>query len=192
MNEIGIEQAVLVGNSAGGTISALTAVRYPERVRALVLVDAAIYTGGGTPSWIKPLFRTPQVNHLGPLIARYFANNSTSLLDLSFHDTSNITQEIIDGYYKPFKADNWDLGLWGLLLASRASAISEQLDQIQVPVLVITGDDDRVVLTDDSIRLAGELPNAELAVFENCGHLPQEECPAEFMQAFDEFVSGLE
>ena len=59
MDELGIEQAVLVGNSAGGTIAAHTALRYPERVKALVLVDAAIYGGGGSPSWARPLLTTP-------------------------------------------------------------------------------------------------------------------------------------
>ena len=46
MDALGIERAVLVGNSAGGTVAALTALTYPERVEALILVDAAIYAGG--------------------------------------------------------------------------------------------------------------------------------------------------
>lgn len=70
MDALGIERAVLVGNSAGGTVALLTALTYPERVGALVLVDAAIYVGGKTPGWLRPLFNTSQMRHLGPLLAR--------------------------------------------------------------------------------------------------------------------------
>jgi pimeloyl-ACP methyl ester carboxylesterase len=66
MDALGIEQAYLVGNSAGGTVSVYTALTYPERVAGLILVDAAIYTGGGSPAWARPLLGTPQIRHLGP------------------------------------------------------------------------------------------------------------------------------
>jgi pimeloyl-ACP methyl ester carboxylesterase len=56
---------------------------------------------------------------------------------------------------------------------------------------VITGDDDRIVPTEQSIRLAGEIPGAELAVLPNCGHTPQEECPDAFLTAVDAFLARL-
>jgi pimeloyl-ACP methyl ester carboxylesterase len=65
--------------------------------------------------------------------------------------------------------------------------VQERLTELNMPVLVITGDDDRIVATADSIRLASELPNADLVVLENCGHVPQEECP----QAFHGMQSDL-
>ncbi len=49
MDKLGIDKAVLIGNSAGGTVAMNAALAYPERVQGLVLVDAAIYTGGGAP-----------------------------------------------------------------------------------------------------------------------------------------------
>jgi len=58
-----------------------------------------------------------------------------------------------------------------------------------LPVLVITGDDDRIVPTEQSLRLADSLPDAKLSVLPACGHLPHEECPGEFMQAVDAFMS---
>jgi pimeloyl-ACP methyl ester carboxylesterase len=61
-----------------------------------------------------------------------------------------------------------------------------------MPVLVITGDDDRIVPTAQSLRLAQEIPGAQLAVFKDCGHLPQEECPADLLQAVRTFVAGIQ
>jgi pimeloyl-ACP methyl ester carboxylesterase len=45
-----------------------------------------------------------------------------------------------------------------------------------------------VVATQDSVRLAGEIPNAQLVVIENCGHLPNEEKPQEFLSAIAAFL----
>jgi pimeloyl-ACP methyl ester carboxylesterase len=55
-------------------------------------------------------------------------------------------------------------------------------------VLVITGDTDKIVPTENSIQLAGELPNAALVVIPQAGHVPHEEQPDLFMQAVDEFL----
>jgi len=48
--------------------------------------------------------------------------------------------------------------LWELTLASRASGLAARLDAFTLPVLVITGDDDHIVPTADSIRLATSCP----------------------------------
>jgi len=47
------------------------------------------------------------------------------------------------------------------------------------------------VPTDQSIRLAGELPDAELVVIPDCGHIPHEECPEPFLQAVTDFLGKL-
>jgi pimeloyl-ACP methyl ester carboxylesterase len=60
------------------------------------------------------------------------------------------------------------------------------------PVLVITGDDDRIVPTKDSIRLAGELPNASLEVIADAGHLPHEEQPQVFMEAVISYLHEIQ
>jgi pimeloyl-ACP methyl ester carboxylesterase len=52
-------------------------------------------------------------------------------------------------------------------------------------------DDDRIVPTEQSIRLADELPNAILNVIPQSGHLSHEEHPDLFMQAVAEFLSTL-
>jgi pimeloyl-ACP methyl ester carboxylesterase len=65
------------------------------------------------------------------------------------------------------------------------------LAELDLPVLVIAGDDDRVVPTAESIRLAEELPNAQLVVIPACGHVPQEECPQAVLDAVQTFLSSL-
>jgi pimeloyl-ACP methyl ester carboxylesterase len=185
-----VEKAILVGNSAGGTVAMQAALSFPERIETLVLVDPAIYSGGGAPAWIRPLLGTPQMRRLGPLFVRQVFGSAEGLIDLAWHDPSRISPETRAGYERPLQAENWDRALWELTLASRASNLEEELVQMQTRTLVITGDDDRIVPMEESIRLAAELPNAELAIIQNCGHVPHEECPDQFMQVLREFLSS--
>jgi pimeloyl-ACP methyl ester carboxylesterase len=189
MDALGIEKGILVGNSAGGTVAALAALRHPERVDGLVLADPAIYQGG-RPAWFGWLAKTPQMQRLGPLLARNIQRWGRQFAESAWHDPARITDEIWANYTKPLQAENWDRALWYLTQASGPTGLGEQLDRLQMPALVLTGDDDRIVPTEQSVRLAGELPNAELVVFPNCGHVPQEECPRPFLQAIEEFLSA--
>lgn len=190
MDQLGIDQAVLVGNSAGGTIAMLTALNHPERVKALILVDPAIYSGGGSPALVRPLLQTPQMQHLGPLLARNIQRWGYQFGQSAWHDPSKFTDEIWQNYIKPLQAENWDRALWELTAASRPLDLPKRFDELNIPILVITGDDDRIVPTEQSVRLAREL-GAELAVLPNCGHVPQEECPQQFLQAADGFLAQL-
>ncbi|MGC9399478.1 MAG: alpha/beta fold hydrolase [Anaerolineae bacterium] len=191
LDALKIEQAILVGNSAGGTVAAATALAHPERVQALVLVDAAIYTGGGAPSLVQPLLQLPQFDRIGPLIARRLQAQGKAFLRRAWHDPDKITPEIEAGYWKPLRAQHWDKALWELTKASRASDLDRRLGELSTPTLVITGDDDRIVPTAQSLRLAEDLPNAELVVIPQCGHVPQEECPQAFMDAVRDFNATL-
>jgi pimeloyl-ACP methyl ester carboxylesterase len=191
MDELGVERAILVGNSAGGAIAVLTALEFPDRVQALILVSPAIYEGGGTPSWIRPLFRLPQVRRLGPLVVRSLVARLERALPTAWHDPGKVTPEVLAGYKKPLQVDNWDAAFWEFLSASRPVGVVEQLDRVTVPTLVVTGDDDTWVPTAQSVRLAAELPNAALVVIPNCGHVAQEECPQQFLQAAFDFLDGL-
>lgn len=191
LDHFGVEKAILVGNSAGGTVAMQTALAYPERVSALILVDPAVYSGGGTPAWLRPLLATPQMRHLGPLIARQIQNRGPELLNLAWHNPERITPEIIELYRKPLQVENWDKALWEFTIASRPTGLEKRLNEFTMPILVITGDDDRIVPTEQSIRLASELPDADLVVIPEAGHVPHEERPDKFIEAVQAFLSKL-
>jgi pimeloyl-ACP methyl ester carboxylesterase len=188
MDALNVDKAILVGHSAGGKIAFETALAHPERVQALIGVGPAVYAGGGAPAWARPLLGTPQVRHLGPLIARQLGKSGDAFLRSAWHDPSKITAETYAGYRRPLQVENWDRALWELTAASTESDLAERVPEISLPVLVITGDDDRIVPTEQSVRLADSLPDAQLSVLPACGHLPHEECPDEFMQAVGDFL----
>jgi pimeloyl-ACP methyl ester carboxylesterase len=188
LDHFNVERAILVGNSAGGTVAMNFYLQHPDRVQALILVDPAVYEGGGGPSWLRPFYNTPQMNHLGPLFVRSIQSSGMDLIKTAWYDPAKITQATRDGYTRPLKADNWDRALWYFTAASQVSDLPQRLGEFTLPVLVITGDTDKIVPTANSIQLAGELPNAALVVIPQAGHVPHEEQPGLFMQAVDEFL----
>lgn len=194
MNQLGVEKIILVGNSAGGGVAAAYAIAYPERVQGLVLVDPAIGNGheGRFPSWILPIMATPQMRHLGPLLVRSIAGDSgDETIKLAWHNPTLINQQVYDGYRKPLQANNWDKALYEFTIASNPTEDLSRLTEIKIPVLVVSGDDDRIVPTDSSIHLSNEIPGAKLVIFNNCGHVPQEECPNQFMDALKGFLEEV-
>jgi len=191
LDRFGVEQAILVGNSAGGTVAMNFTLQHPDRVQALILVDPAVYGGGGAPRGTRWLLRTPQMRHLGPLIARQIQTRGPELIRLAWYDPTRISEETLALYKKPLQVENWDRALWELTLASQESDLANRLDEFTLPVLVITGEADKIVPTEQSIRLAEELPDAQLVVIPQAGHLPHEEQPAAFLEAVEAFVQSL-
>ena len=194
MDEMGIEQAILVGNSAGGTLATAFTLVHPGRVQALIQVNAAIYQTRPDSPLLNWLLSTPQVDHIGPLIARRLAGEQgDAFIRSAWSDPSQVeaNPEIIAGYRKPLMADNWDRALWEHTKAARAPGLAERLNEIQVPTLVIAGADDQIVPLEASLRLAEDIHGTSLVVIENCGHLPQEECPVDFLAAIDNFIKSV-
>ena len=185
------ENIILVGNSAGGTVAMQTALDHPDRIDGLILISPAVYGSGGAPKWIKPLLNLPQLDRLGPVLVRTIRERGLEILELAWSDPEKISEEDLANYQKPLSVDRWDVGLWEFTKANGENDIEARISEISMPVLVITGADDRIIPAEQSIQLTSELPNASLVVIPNCGHVPQEECPAEFMDAVDTFINNL-
>ena len=183
MDQMGIQKAVLIGNSAGGGVAALAALQQPNRVQALVLVDPAIGTGGISSPLLRMVINTPQMDHLGPLISRQLESRGDELIRTAWHDPSKITPEDYAAYHLPLRAENWDRALWNLTKAPVVNSLRDQVSSLSVPVLILTGDDDRIVPTAQTVNLAAEMPEAKLVILKACGHVPQEECPQDFLNA---------
>ncbi len=189
MDALGIQKAILIGNSAGGAIATYAAWQVPQRVQGLVEVDAAIYQQGGfIPSWLNWVLYTPGAERVGPLLMRSIQKWGVDFLHSAWYDPSRITPEILTGYEKPLHAPDWDKGLFELLRAPRPVSILPFIKDIAVPSLVISGDADKIVPIKYSIQLASELPNTSLVVIPRCGHLPMEEQPQLFLDTVIPFI----
>ena len=182
------KEVVILGHSAGGNLAAAFAAANPESVDELILLAPAVYSTGGGPSWLNWIYDIPQLNHVGPALVSSIATSGLDLLQESYYDKSLVTDELKAKYTAPLKITGWEKAFWNYNKAPRTTGVDQNLAALTTPTLVITGDTDEVVATADSIRLAGELPNAQLVVIENCGHLPNEEKSQEFLTAVAGFL----
>ena len=193
LDHLGIERAILVGSSTGGTIALLTALRHPQRVQALVLVSAMVYSGypvSEVPPAVRPLMTS--MHRIGPLLVRCMITTLYDrLIRLFWHNPEELSADVLAEYRRALQVRNWDRALWRLILATHALDLAAQVRHIDIPALVIAGDHDRTVPTDQSIRLAEELPDARLVLVPTCGHLPHEERPQAFLQAVTDFLTAI-
>ena len=181
LSELKVERATLVGNSMGGWVAALYALRHPGKVERLVLVDAA----GFAPP-------------------KEFDLNALAGLNPSTRDEMKRLAGLV--FYNPmFKSD----AAVDVLLAQRLSAgdgytiqrlvesihrgddmLDGKLGGLRQPVLLVWGREDGLTpLAREGERFRRELPSAQMIVFDQCGHVPQVEKAAEFNAAVLKFLS---
>jgi pimeloyl-ACP methyl ester carboxylesterase len=188
LDGLGLERVVLVGNSSGGTLALEAALARPERVERLILIAPWVYVRRPTmPGWVAGL---PQMRRLSLLIARKLGR--AGLLNLCYAHRERIDEQRRALTAIHTRVRNWDLA-WGELLNASLSipvTVSERLGEVTQPVLLLTGDQDRLVPPADTRKVAEQLPNASLVVFPGCGHVPQEECPTELWRVVDDWLAG--
>ena len=182
------KEVFIVGHSAGGNLAASYTVNNPDKLAGSVLYAPAVLGGGGGPSWLNWIYSIPQLNHIGPVLVSSIATNGLDLLYLSYNNPDSVTEQTLVGYTQPLKVSGWERAFWEFNRAPRNTGVSERLREISIPTLVLTGDNDLVVETADSIEVAGMISGAELVVIPQTGHLPNEESPKEFAKAVIDFV----
>lgn len=188
MDALGVERAILVGNSSGGTLALEAALARPERVAGLILVAPWVYAQRPTlPAWVAEL---PQLRRLSLLIGRKLGEGV--LLDYSYADPGRVTDARRAQMTVHARVRDWDLA-WGELLNRSLSSpvtVSARLAELTQPVLLVSGDRDKLVPVADTRRVAEALPDTALAAIPGCGHVPQEECPRAFEQAVADWLAA--
>lgn len=184
LDSMGVEKAVLVGNSAGGGVAVAFALEYPERIDELILVDPGVGGGRGPqfPAWALPVMWTPQMRHLGPLMMRDYQESLPRTLERGWFDQTKLTNEIRERHLQILKIKNWDKAFYELTFAPAYPELRPLLPNLTVPVLIVAGQEDRLIRSWYFEAVATEIPEATLNLIPQCGHMPQEECPTEFME----------
>ncbi|KAL9379644.1 hypothetical protein Peur_028126 [Populus x canadensis] len=116
---------------------------------------------------------------------------------IAWHDPNQVTEHVLNGYTKPLRAKGWDKALAEFTAATLTNAeseskpsISKRLNEISCPVLIITGDNDKIVPSWNAKGLSQAIPGSCLEVIKNCGHLPHEEKVEEFVSIVYKFLHG--
>jgi pimeloyl-ACP methyl ester carboxylesterase len=190
LQALGVERAIVVGNSMGGAVALQLAIRRPACVAALVVVDAAM--GGGEtrrppPAVASLLFGGP----LGPAFIYFTFGNPRFLrraVALSYANPDRFSPLVAEGYQTPLRVRGTAAALVAMTVSPMDDDLPEAIQQITAPTLIIWGEQDRLIPVRVSEELHRLIPHSRLHRLPNCGHLPQEECPAEFNAALLAFL----
>lgn len=187
MDALSVERATLVGNSYGAVLALRVADAHPDRVDALILGNAAVYVNESLPEWVVDL---PQVQHLGPLLARAIGG-SESFLASTWTEPGAMPPERMAMSLIHTKVRNWDLGLWSYLEDWRTPDMAPVVARLSHPLLIVSGTEDAIVPIEDSHRLHDSVPGSVLTLLPECGHVPQEECPNAYLRAVSEWLDEV-
>lgn len=196
LDALGVGDLVLVGHSLGGGIALLTALSLLEgeraaRLRGLILVSAAAYVDR-----IPPFVRIARAGALGRIFFRLVPKEllvRTVLRQVQSprHPPEN---EAVAGYAQPFHLASHRAACLSTaleIIPPHHESIVERYPEVRVPTLLLWGDRDRVTSPSMGQRLAAALPHTEFHVIPECGHVPQDEHPAETLELVTRFLGDL-
>jgi len=190
--EHGLDHFAIAGSSMGGNVAWEYALAHPEQVDALILVDASGWEDTRAEVAEEPaVFKLLRNPVLGPLLRDL--DNRRLLrqgLESSFADASLVDDRMIERYAELSRAPGHrDILLqMSLGFRERNYATAERLSALQMPVLVLSGDADRLVPPEHARQFNAAIPGSQLVMFEATGHIPHEERPDESAMAVREFL----
>jgi proline iminopeptidase len=196
---LGFDKWAVLGHSFGGNVALEYALRYPQSISHLVLMNT-----GGDQWWVQQ--NAPEI-----LTKRGFSASAVQAAHRFFN--GQITAgEYFPTVFKFFKAYYYRINLLGLVhdifsgprTKFRPEAtifgysqllngwtVMDRLDEIKVPALVIAGRHDFLFPPEHQAILADRLPNAKLTLIERAGHNPQMERSTEVIQAIRDFMATV-
>jgi 2-hydroxy-6-oxonona-2,4-dienedioate hydrolase len=179
LDALGARTAYLSGESLGGWVAARYAQTRPERVERI-----ALNTMGGTmanPQVMERLYTLSMEAAKDPSWERVRAR-----LEWLMADPSMVTDDLVRTRQAIFEQPGWlkaceaNMALQDLETRKRNMLSDDDLREIAAEALVIWTTKDPSGPVDEGERIASLIPNARLAVMDNCGHWPQYEDPATF------------
>ncbi|MFM8927599.1 MAG: alpha/beta fold hydrolase [Rhodoluna sp.] len=182
------KKVILVGHSAGAGIASEWTLDNQDRVKALVLEEPAILSAPPINKTVGKLLKSKLFDHLGPRLVAGFSKTGMKILYNSWHDRAGITEEVLENYTRPLQVVGWEAAFWEFSRHGVQSRIQNHLGELRVPVLVFVADDDRIIPPESSKKVASLIPGSTLIEIKNCGHIPHEEKPKEFLENLHKFI----
>ncbi|OGT97953.1 MAG: hypothetical protein A2079_05525 [Geobacteraceae bacterium GWC2_48_7] len=187
----GLRNLTLIGHSLGGAVSLIMALELTV-ITALVLIGAPAF-----PQKIPVFMRFLAIPFIGPAVtmaipARFIAKGG---LNSVFFNHQLITEHHLERYARFYQKVGNILGLARTvrqIIPTAHLGIIEKIKAITIPVLLIWGNNDRVVGKWQGEKLHALLPDSRLVVIPECGHNPHEEQPQNTFDIISNFLSSLD
>jgi pimeloyl-ACP methyl ester carboxylesterase len=187
VRELGLDKVHVVGNSMGGQLAGMFAARYPQHV-----ASAALFANAGITSprksELQTLIESGQPN---PLIVTDAASFGR-LMDFLFVRQPPVPEPMKQYFAERAIASSaFNERVFGQLM-SPLLALETELGNIQVPALLLWGDNDRLLDVSSIEVMKPLLRQPSVVVMEDCGHLPMVERPEETASHYLSFLASLQ
>ncbi len=181
MGALGIRKAALVGSSMGGAVAATFASRYPGMVTGLVLADPTglVPEGISRNKELYNIFLTLMIRSRR-LYCRPMFRDSSAMKALEGTQLVTDSKESRDAFVKNCNA-----------ILSYDPGYLKALMLIAVPTLILWGEDDLLLPSEDAQKYCELIPGSKVKVIEYCGHMPNVEKHQEFNSAVLDFLAGI-
>ncbi|GAV57430.1 Abhydrolase_6 domain-containing protein [Cephalotus follicularis] len=174
---------ILVGPSLGAAVAIDFAIKHPEVVENLVLIDASVYAEGtGILAKLPTTVAYAGISVLKNFLSRLYAN-CLAFNDISF--TTSLERTNVGRLHCLYPW--WEDATVNFMINGGYNVIA-QIEQVKQKTLIIWGEDDKIISNKLALRLQCELPNAILSQIPHCGHLPHVEKPNSVAKLIVEFV----
>jgi pimeloyl-ACP methyl ester carboxylesterase len=189
---IGLERFVLAGNSMGGAVSWTFALRHPDRLNGLVLVNSAGWPASDAAA-APPLVFGLLANPVGRGVLKAFDPRllAGGALRAAYIDETLVDKALIDRYAELALA----VGHRDVLLGGRSGPGSgvtrDTFASIRVPTLVMGGAEDRIIPVEQQRELAKAIPGAVYVEYPQGGHVPMEQLPDVTATDLTAFLASL-
>ncbi|HEX6511941.1 MAG TPA: alpha/beta fold hydrolase [Chloroflexota bacterium] len=174
MDALGLDCVHLMGTSMGGWMAAELAVCSSQRLTSLTLIDAAGLQVEGAPA--------PNV----------FAMTREEQTRLVFHDQTLADQALaVDLDEAALAAYRHNVAIMELLARDpylHDPKLPHRLHRVSTPTLVVWGAQDRLIPPAHGRAYAEAIPRARLTLIPDCGHIPHQERPDEFLAIVQGFL----
>jgi (E)-2-((N-methylformamido)methylene)succinate hydrolase len=186
LDQLAVQGAVLMGHSLGASIVLEYALERPERVSALVLVNADPNLSNLGPRMITSVERIEQ-HGLDGWLDRFWSQNPPFSAASLARDPG-----ILDEYRAILAANEPSRYVRQCRAIAAADDLEPRLAEVECPVLVLLGGDDDRTLPEQGRALAAAIPGARLVELPDVGHTIPLEAPGELVDAVRAFLAGLD
>ena len=190
-----LQNVTLLGNSYGGGIALFTCLRMQDEgnspVKRLILIDSAGYEQK-IPLYIAVL-RVPVICYIVMFLTPDKWNAGYVLQKAYFNDEL-ISEEMPKNYAAPLSTKGAGSALISTadhLLDKDVMEMSKRYKEIEAPTLIIWGEKDEIIPLFIGKRFDKEIPDSELHIFPECGHVPQEEMPEKTVEVVKWFMGKV-
>lgn len=182
-----IKEAIVMGSSMGGYITQELMRRYPQWVRAGILVDSTQCSRSSFNLFFEGQLELMQAQ--APLNSRVKLTLSLVYSSDFLSIPGRVDQLIELRANYPYAAT--EAGMRAQFAALQEFNSSDWVHELHIPCLVIGGAED-LIFDEASIKaLAQALPQAQYHSFAKAGHLPHQEMPQEFVQVVNKFIQSV-